>query len=181
MNTHTRAKTSPLTILIALGSGLVLLNILFLIFISNSIKTIGLLREQLDTQRQDEQLVASANQIYSQYKAEIELISRAFPNEENLPNLIQDLERLIRQYADEYSLRFNSVTPLIEQERLFLPLTITMKTDMPRLLHFFEKLETFNYMTHVTAVSSKFPDSLSQAGEVIVGVKVYVQNPFTSK
>lgn len=174
-------KSSKTVLLLSLIATLTLANILFIIFTTREAKTTTLLKSELTSLEQNELILSSAKTIYERYQNEINLINAVFPNEETIPIFIQNLEQLIRANADQYSVKFNSVTPLSEEDKLLLPLTITMKTDLSRLLRFFEELEQFPYMTHINSVLTKAPDGFGGGSEVILGLKVYVQKPFTTE
>ncbi len=181
MNTQkTPQKTSLLTILSVLIGAAAVLNILFIMLTANEVKTTQLLKKELTNLEQNAQIIASSQQIYDQYKDDIEVISAVFSTEESIPQFISVLENQIRSSADEYTFKFSSVTPLSENTELYLPLIITMKTDLARLLQFFDKLEHIPYMTHITSVMSKAPDGIINLSEVTTILKVYVQNPFTN-
>jgi hypothetical protein len=89
------------------------------------------------------------------------------------------MENLLRTTSEEYSFKFNSITPVQEQNMLYLPITIIIKTDISRLIALFDAFETLPYMTHITMISTKTPDGFLGFSEVALGMKVYVQNPFT--
>lgn len=173
---------SNLTILVGLVISFLIINVAFLVFAGSESKTALLLKKELVTLKQEERIIASAQEIYNTYNNEIDTISAVFPSEETIPSYIQSLEELIRGLADDYNFKFNSVSPLKEQEdRLFLPLTITMKTDLARLVDFLAKLENLPYMMQVTGIRAKTPEGFNGVGEIIIGIKLYVQNPFTTK
>jgi predicted PurR-regulated permease PerM len=157
----------------------VFVNSLFLLLSTSTSKAIRLLEGQVTQLKQEERIVKASEQLYEDYQDEIQIVSSVFPNEVTIPQFIQSLEGLIRPYSDSYAVRFNSLTPLAEQERLFLILTITMHTDLARLYDLLEQLETLPYMTHITSMNVKTPDGFSGIAEVNVTLKVYVQNPFT--
>lgn len=169
-------------LLYALAVGcLIVLNFVFIGLIGAEANTTKLLKNELGVLEQEERIITSAQQIYSTYQDEIDTISSVFPNEETIPLFIQTLEDTIRANSDEYSLRFTAITPIKDQDKLFLPLSITMRTDLPKLILFLDKIEKLPYMTHVTSIFSKTPDGFTRTGEIQIGVKVYVQNPFTTK
>lgn len=173
-------KTSTVSLLTVASVIVVVLNIAFLTFLATETRTIRLLRLDLASLEKDKQILTSSQGMYDTYKREIEVISTVFPNEETIPRFIQSLEEDLRVASDSYSVKFGSLTPLVEQDKLYLLLVITMQTDLPRLNRFFESLEHVRYMTHVVSVGSKTPDVFSGKQEVSVGLKVYVQNPFTN-
>lgn len=172
-------KSSLLTIFGALIAAAVVFNLLFIFLTLKEAKTIGLLHKELINLEQNAQIINSSQQIYDKYKGDIEVISAVFPTEQSIPQFISTLESQIRASADEYTFKFNSITPISENTTLYLPLTITMKTDLARLLQFFENLEHLPYMTHITSVFTKSPAGIIGLGETTVALKVYVQNPFT--
>lgn len=173
-----QSKISKITIYSAIIVGIVLLNLLFIFLASNETKTVGLLKTELSSIEKENKIITSSTDIYSQFDSEIVAISEVFPKEQTIPLFIQKLEELIRSVTDEYSFKFTSVTPIKENDRLFLPMTISMKTDLNRLLTFFAALEKFPYMSHVNLIVSKSPDGFTTSSEIQLNIKVYVQNPF---
>jgi hypothetical protein len=70
---------------------------------------------------------------------------------------------------------------MAESDKLFLLMTINIKTDFPKLLNFLGRLEQMPYMMHITGIVAKSPGGILGKGEYSLGMKVYVQNPFKSK
>lgn len=169
------------TILWIFAGLLVFINVLFLVFAKNEGKTVKLLKNQLTSLRQQESIVASSKDIYARYQNEVDIIASVFPNEETIPQFIQTIEEAIRSNSDEYALRFTAVTPLKEDDKLYLPVSITAKTDVARLIQFLGLLEKLPYMTHVTSLGGIATDTFTSPSEIQIVFKVYVQNPFTSK
>lgn len=176
-----KQESSIRLFLIVIATSLFIGNLTLLIFIRKEGKTVDLVKTELINIEQDKRIVNSANEISTKYVKEIELISSVFPNEETLPVFIQSFEELLQKNTDSYSLKFNAVTPLKESEKLFLPLTFVMRTDLPRFISFLNSIEKLSYMTHINSLFAKSPDGISKTSEITVGLKVYVQNPFTSK
>lgn len=170
----------PYTLSAVILAALVGIDLLFLVFTTNVAKTVTLLKKEAATLEQDKQIISSSEQLYDTYRKEIELISAVFPNEETFPTFIRTLEDLIRIFADEYTVKFTSLTPLVEQEKLFLLLSLSMKTDNLRLTQFLVSLEQLPYMTHVTSIQAKTPEGFTGQGEVTLGLKLYVKNPFVA-
>jgi len=171
---------NPIIILGGLSTGLVLLSFIFIFLFQNEIRTIRLLRSEYVILTQQKRIITAASEISGQYEDEIGVISRIFPNEQSIPLFIQELEGLIKQTSGEYTFRFNSLTPIAEGDKLFLLMTVTMKTEYPKLLQFLSSLEQLPYMTHITGVMSKTPNGFTADSEVSIGIKIYVQNPFSS-
>lgn len=178
---ETKQKVNTITIYAAVTLVIVVLNLLFVFLSGSETKTVMLLKNELANIEQEKKIVTGAAELYSQYDSEIQLISAVFPSEETIPVFIGDFEVLIRSVSDEYSFKFTSVTPIKDNDRLFLPITVIMKTDLNRLLTFFANLEKFPYMTHVNLISAKTPNSIIDVNEVQLNLKVYVQNPFTGQ
>lgn len=175
----TTATVSPIMILGGICLGLLLLSLILIFLFQNEIQTIKLLRNEYSILTQQKRIITASSEISEQYKDEIEVISGIFPNEQSIPVFIQALEGLIKQTSTEYTFRFNSLTPIIEGDKLFLLMTVTMKTDQSKLLQFLSALEQAQYMTHITGMMSKTPNGYTGPAEVSIGMKVYVQNPFT--
>ena len=176
----TPSAVNPIMIFGGLCMGLLLLSFIFIFLFQNEIRTIKLLRNEFVILTQQKRIITAASEISGQYKDEIDVVSRIFPNEQSIPLFIQALEGLIKQTAGEYTFRFNSLTPIIEGDKLFLLLTVTMKTDHAKLLQFLSALEQMPYMTHITGIMSKTPNGFTGVSEVSIGMKVYVQNPFST-
>ena len=160
---------------------LILVNFIFVTFASNEDKTITLLNSELAVLEQDRQIIVSANDISKKYATEIEAISRVFPGEETLPDFIQQFEELLKNNTVSYTFKFNSVTPIKEQDRLYIPLNVTARADLVQLITILKLLEKEAFMTHINAINVKTPDGFSQVSEVNLIIKLYVQNPFTTK
>lgn len=174
-------KSSTVTLLVIAISITIILNIAFISFTLAQKQTIRLLRKEVAGLDQDRQILTSAQDIYNTYEKEIEAISKVFPNEETIPLFIGSLEQDLRETTDSYSVKFSSLTPLVEQDKLYLLLIISLKTDLERLTKFFDRLERRDYMTHIVSISAKTPEAFTGVQEVSVGIKIYVQNPFSNQ
>lgn len=170
----------PYTLGAIILAALVGVNILFLVFATNAAKTITLLKKESAMLVQDRQTFASSEQLYNSYKDDMDLISAVFPSEETIPTFIRTLEDLTRAFADEYTVKFVSLTPLVEEDKLYLLLTVTMKTDAARFIQFLASLEQLPYMTHVTSIQVQTPEGYTGKEEVTLGLKLYVKNPFVA-
>lgn len=159
---------------------LVLLDFSLLFFLRTQVKTIGLLKEQRLQLEQDQRIINSAEEIYQQYKDDIEAISEVFPGEEDVLAFLQQLETLAKQLSDDSVVKFASLSPQEEGDQLFLLFTINLKTDMQRLTTLMRELEVLPYMTRVLAVSVNFPDKISGKIDASLKLKLYVQNPFST-
>lgn len=175
-----KKRTQPATILTAVIASLIIVDLLFVAFTQGAGSTVRLLKNELRGLEEQEKIITSSQEIYETYKDDVEVISNAFPNEETIAVFIQYLERELRAVTPEYTLKFNSVTPIKEQDKLFLPLTIMVKANFSELTSLFTKWENFPYMMHITSILAKTPDGFSSKSEVTLVVKVYVQNPFST-
>lgn len=169
------------TVMIGIVIALIVVNLLVLLFISSTTKTANLLRSEMQSLEQNERLTTSSQTTLNEYADEIDTISQVFPDETTFPVFIQIMENLLRSYTDEYALRFTSVTPIKEQDKLVILLSITLKTDQGRLQQYFGELEKLPYMTHITNIVGKTPTNFSDVGEITLTLKVYVQNPFNTQ
>ncbi|KKP59877.1 MAG: hypothetical protein UR52_C0002G0105 [Candidatus Gottesmanbacteria bacterium GW2011_GWA1_34_13] len=177
----TNIKTSFIQIYAVIIGLLLILNIAFIIMVQNQVKTIALLKKELVGLEQNNQIISSSNEISTTYTNEIEMISRVFPSEALMPEVIKQFESEIRLNTDNYRLKFNSVTPVAELDRLYLPLTLTVDTDVVRLVNLLTRIEQMPYMTHVNSIISKNNEGLLGKSEITISLKLYVQNPFNSK
>jgi hypothetical protein len=175
------SKPKIILILSGILAAVVTVNIIFLYLSINAVKTVNLLKKELEILDNDSRIIAAAEEISRKYSQEIDIISNAFPDEAGTPMFVKSLESEVRKYSDEFTIKFNSLTPVTEQDKLYLLLTVSMKTDFSRLLNFFDSLEKFPYMTHITGLAVKSPGGFNGKNEVSMGLKVYVQNPFKTK
>jgi len=173
-------KTNPVYMLGALFVAIVSINVLFIMLFQSGVKTYQLLNEERKTLDQDQMIITASADIMEKYRKEIDVISGVFPNEKTFLLFLQTFENTVKGDADEYQLKFSS-TPVAEGDKLFLPMTLSVKTDLSRLLLLFDALENMPYMTHITGILAKNPGGLSGQGEYNIGLKVYVQNPFSTK
>ena len=179
--TKSTKTPSKITLLIIIILALIGADIIFLIFAASESRTTALLKNELVSLEQDKRIISSANEISRTYQQEIAVISNVFPNEETLPTFIEKQENLLKTHTDSYSVKFNSVTPLKEQERLYLPLTLTLHTDSARLILLLTQMEKLDYMMHVTSIVTKTPNGFTKTGECTLVTKLYVQKPFSAK
>ena len=75
MTTKKTQATNSSSLLMICSGLFLLVNILFIIFIKNEIKTIKLLNNELKSLQHDALIIASSQQIHDTYKQEIETIS----------------------------------------------------------------------------------------------------------
>lgn len=181
LSSSVNKTNKALIVMIALLVSGFLGNLLFLLLVKGEAKTILLTKNELIELEKQEQIIQSSQELYRTYQSEIEVISSVFPDEESVTLFIQLLEKQLRTVSDTYTLKFNSQLPVKEKEKLYLPLTIIMRTDLSRLSRFFEELEKMPYMTQLVSISAKTPDGFTKTGEVSLVLKVYVQNPFTTQ
>ncbi len=172
---------NTLMLLGVLVVSLIVVNIILLYFVSSTATTVTLLTGELHQLEMDQEIIRSSQQISEQYTDEIEFISGVFPDETTILEFIQSLEGIIRDSAVEYNFKFSSLTPIVERDRQFLLMTVTMMTDGLGLTSFLSELEQLPYMTHVTSVSARTPEGFADTSEATIVLKIYVQNPFTTK
>jgi len=177
----TLPKITTTTLLVLAVSVLVVLDILFLSLVKSQSGSVVLLKNQLRTLKKDEEIVKSGNDLNRRFQDEIVQISSVFPNEETITDFVQTLEALAKSNSDEYSFKFISITPLKEQDVQAIPISVSLKTDLPRLINLLDNLETLPFMTHVSTITSKTPRNIVGPQETIISLKVYVQNPFSQK
>lgn len=168
-------------VLITVASILLIVHVLFIWLSGNQVKTIQLLREQLKVFEKDQQLIKASETLSNQYAREISIISKVFPTEGTMPEFIRTLETLLKNVSLEYSLKFNSLQPIPEQDKLYIPLTITSKLEFDKLIKLFSDLETIPYMTHITQFTINVPEGITKPLSVQMVLKLYVKKPFSSQ
>lgn len=173
-------KSTIQPVLIGINIALVTVNVLFLALFASQVKSIALLKEEVGMLMTAKKAVEASSEVTKQYADTLGVFEDVFPDEETMPTFIQALETKIRAVSGEYSIKFNSLTPVPEQDKLFLLLTINMKTDYEKLNLFLDDLEKMPYMTHVTLITGKTQAGFTGEGSYSIGLKIYVKNPFTS-
>lgn len=160
---------------------LLCINIGLLYFLRSQVKVISLLQGQLVQLRQDQQILASAEQIYQTYKNDIDTITAVFPDEESVLVFLQTLEDLAKSESDTATVKFATFSPQQLGDKLYLQFTINMRTDTSRLTSFLSKLEALPYMTRLFDISITWVDSNKGIIDSSMKLKLYVKNPFATK
>lgn len=173
-------KITAIVALSGLLGFLVLADIISMIMVSNQSRTIKLLKDQQAILLKDQKIIMAASDLSSQYRDEIKIISEVFPNENTIAEFIKNIEELTQATTKEYRIQFNSLTPLPEGDKLYLLLTLNMKTDYAGLMEFFDKLETIPHMTHVYSVTIASPEGIDNTLDTRIYLKLYVQKPFNN-
>ena len=179
MKKTTVKKTTIQVILIGINIALLVINTVFLILFTSQTNSIMLLKNEVGILESTRTAVDSGS-VTEEYADTLEAFEEVFPDEQSMPSFIQALETNIRAVSGEYSIKFNSLTPVAEGDKLFLLLTIRLKTDFSKLNTFLKELEEMPYMTHVIQITGKTSGGFTGDSEYNVGLKIYVKNPFTS-
>jgi hypothetical protein len=157
------------------------INIGIIFMLRTQVKVIGLLQGQLVQLQQDQQILASAEQIYQTYKNDIDTITSIFPDEETVLVFLQTLESIARGYSDSSMVKFAAFSPIPESDKLYLIFNITMRTDVDRLTSFLRELEGLPYMTRLIDITVTWVDREKGSIDAGMKLKLYVKNPFASK
>lgn len=157
------------------------LNLLFLLLIQSSTNNIKLLRRELSTLEQNQRIIQTAQEVYIAHGEDVSLLSQVFPTEANLPNFLAELENVIGGSLAGYTIKFNSIGPIPEAEKLYLLLTLSGKGSNNQLDELLLNLEKLPYMTHIISLEEKTENGLTGVGEITLLLKIYVQNPFVGK
>lgn len=152
-----------------------------IVLLNTQVKEIKLLREQKVQLESDQKVLTNAEQVYNQYKDDFPLLESVFPDEETILPFLQNLERLTREYSDDGVVKFGSLNPLPEGDKLFLLFSISMRTDANRFIAFLQQLEELPFLTRMLSYTVNWSDQKKQTMDVSVSLKVYVKNPFNTK
>lgn len=172
---------SQVVLWVVIGISFALINLLLLVLTRSTYKTTTLLQKELGQLRQNTLIGLSDKELTAKYQKEIDLFAAVFPDEKTISALLQTLETEIGTLTSDFSVKFNAVNPIKEQEYLFVPLTIILRTDMPTLETLLDRLEKLPYMTHITAISARTPDGFDGVSAITISLKAYVKDPFTEK
>lgn len=181
MNKKPIKKTNPLEKLALFLVLLVAINLGIIVLLQTQAKTIVLLKDQLRQLEKDQQIVASSEEIYATYEQDIDRILNVFPNEETVLDFLQTLERLTKEVSVDSTIRFASLNPMPETDKLFLLFNISLRTNRELFDIFLERLETLPYMTRIISTQVNFADGDVNNVDAMIVLKLYVQNPFTTK
>lgn len=159
----------------------VVVNLLFIYFIYTSAETIKLLDKELVILEQEQRIISRSADVYEQYKDDIDIISRVFPSADTVPVFIETLENISQRIYPSATVKFNSLVPLKERDASYLLLTVSLKTDLDGMNAFLDAIESLPYITHVTSIHANTPDGFTKPADIATGLKVYVQDPFSTK
>lgn len=160
---------------------IVVINIGLMVLMQTQAKTVSLLKDQQKQLEQDQRIVSSSEQIYSQYENDIQKILDVFPNDETVLDFLQMFEKLTKDNSEESTVKLASPDPLPEGDQLFLLFSITMKTDNTRLDEFLDALETMPYITRILSMNVVFSQANADEINASLALKLYVKNPFSAK
>jgi hypothetical protein len=180
------SRTTPynpkaLYLLGGLAAALVVVLIVLLIIVGREYRNIGLMRNQIQSLQSDVGLVQVSGEIFSGRKSEVELIDRAFPDEESIPEFIQQLQSVLAANSDSNTYKLVTKAPMIEAGRLVLVWSITAKSDAAKFTKLLTAIERMPYMTHVVSIVGKMPDGPAKPGEYQITLKVYVKTQFSNR
>lgn len=155
------------------------LNCLFIYLSRNKLSEIASLRQEREILEKDRQIVQAADELTQKYQNQIEVFSKVFPSEQTISVFIGDLEKVLKNVSPDYRFQFSSLNPLPEQDKLYLLLTLTLKTDLSEFLNLLEDLEQIPYMMHINSISVNAPLGVTSPVDIRINLKLYVQQPFT--
>jgi len=181
MEPKKQQQIHPITILGLVCSLIVVVNVLFVVLTASSAVTIKLLNKELVILEQDQRIIARSADVYDQYKDDIDIISRVFPSADTILTFIETLESASQRISPSATVKFNSLTPIKYQDTSYLLLTVSLKTDLEGITTFLHAIELLSYMTHVTSIIVNTPDGFTKTADVAIGLKLYVQNPFSTE
>lgn len=181
MESKKQQQINPITMLALMCILIMVINFLFLLLSRNSASTITLLNKELVILDQEQRIISRSADVYDQYKDDIDIVSSVFPSSETILTFIETLEKVSQQISPSSTVKFNSLTPLRDGDSSYLLLTISLKTDIEGLTKFLDEIELLPYMTHVTSINANTPDGFVRPSDIAVGLKVYVQDPFSTK
>ncbi len=177
---NTKSSLDSPVILGALIGGLCVLNLFFLYMSGESIKTLKKERAQVQTMEEQKRIIDESSKLIAQYADQIDVIARAFPDDDTILAFIQYTESVLKVTSDEYKIDISpQSTP--EGDRNFLKISIFMKSDITRLSNFMKAFEKEPYMTHIGIIAAQSPDGFLAKSDFTIQLKLYVQNTFTTR
>jgi len=108
----------------------------------------------------------------------VDKLNEVFPNEDSIIDVISATEAVIQQYDPQGVVEISAFNPSKVNNELQVPLLIKMRVSVIDLVGFLRELEKQPYVYEVTSIDMRMPEGLTAKGEITIGVKLYVQDPF---
>lgn len=109
----------------------------------------------------------------------LQLIDDAFPDETTILGVIQYLETIVQQYDEAGLVRFSGNTPVKTNNELSISLNMKFAATPSDMLEFVRQLERVPYIIEIVSLEMKSPQGISNPGQAVIGVRLYVQDPFS--
>lgn len=155
-----------------------LLTGLFITLSRQQVKRIKTLENELNSLSESQLSVASLQKFIGENQAKITELEKVFPTQDTIVEFLSVTEKLVYELDPEGTVKFGALTPTKMNDELFIPLIFTFKANSAQALEFLRKLERLPYIIQITTVEFKLPLGQFGTGEVVLGGKVYVQDPF---
>lgn len=161
---------------ITLPPVLICIAILFTLMTKNQLVKYKKIQQELIAKTQEVQQRKQFNDFISNNQTNLEKIGLSLPNEAMMVSVLQDLESVLKKYDPAAVYKFSSSTPTKTNTSLTIPMTLSIKLPLTNLSAFFNDIYSLPYIFQVMTIESQI--SNNEATHVI-GMRVYVQDPFT--
>mgnify|MGYP001596054407 CR=1 FL=1 len=100
------------------------------------------------------------------------------PAEEQFIGFVKKVEEISASFTADHELQFSSSVPVKDKKYLYVPFSLKMTISQSQFVPFLRQFERIPYLTEVTNMQIRQQET-SDLVFVVLGAKVYVQNPFT--
>ena len=142
-------------------------------------KLVGLKQEaqliELSKTSQEKLLGLAANEA-----ERVKLILAVFPDSEGVLEVLQELESLVESIDPEGSVSFASTVPIKVQNELSIPLQLNLTATSFEAIELLRRLERLPYVVNTQTISLSLSAGLTEPAAVVIGVQLYVNDPFVA-
>ncbi len=109
---------------------------------------------------------------------EIDTILNTLPsNETQLVEFVRTVEAIGQAHTTSVSLKFNASGPRGTQEK-YLPVKISLSTDIPNFLEFLKKFEKIPYIVEIISINSEKAFESDTIWNLEINCNIYIRESF---
>lgn len=154
------------------------ISLVFLLMAQQQVKRIKTLENELQSVSESQLSTAGLQQFILDNQETINELQQVFPAQDTIINFLSLTEAMVHTLDPKGTVKFSALTPTKVNDELYIPLILTFRANPSQTMQFLKQLEQLPYIIQVTTVEFKLPNSQFDQGEVVIGGKIYVQDPF---
>ena len=175
LNRKTERLLKVSVILVVVG---IFISLILLLLAQQQTRKIVSLRQELESLQLSTVTSQGLFQFIASQGAAIDRLLAVFPHEATIIDFLGTVEAVVQQYDPEGSLSFNALNPTKVNNELAIPLAITFNGTAAEAVTLLKELEKLPYIIKITVVDIRTPNGLNQPGEITLGGRLYVREPF---